>query len=96
MGLIGSQIGKGLGGLLGEAAGKHYGGDKGGSLGRHIGEYGGELVGNLLPFKNGGKVPGKKGKPRMILAHGGETVLPVGVKPTAAQKKAIKMLGGKC
>ena len=85
-----------MGGLLGGAAGKHYGGSKGEDVGRHVGEYAGELAGGLLPFAKGGRVPGAKGKPRMIMAHGGEIVLPVGVKPTAAQKREIRKRGGKC
>jgi len=41
----------------------------------------------MLAFKKGGKVPGKKGKAKMAIIHGGEYVLPVGVKPTVGQKK---------
>ena len=52
------------------------------------GELGGAL-GGLLPFKTGGKVPGPKGKARVILAHSGEYVLPCGVNPTAFQKKEV-------
>jgi hypothetical protein len=40
-------------------------------------------------FKNGGKVKGTRGKPKIIQAHVGEYVLPVGVKPTKAQKSAV-------
>ena len=40
-------------------------------------------------FRTGGKVKGKKGKGRLALVHGGEYVLPVGIKPTVAQKKAV-------
>lgn len=44
----------------------------------------------IQSLKSGGKVTGKKmGSPKMIKAHVGEYVLPVGVKPTVAQKKAI-------
>ena len=53
---------------------------------------GGEIdsaIGNLLPFKNGGAVGGKKGKPKVILAHGGEYVLPANAKPTKAQKAIV-------
>lgn len=53
---------------------------------------GGELggaIGGLLPFKNGGAVPGKKNKPKLILAHGGEYVLPANAKPTKAQKAIV-------
>ena len=38
----------------------------------------------------GGRVKGaKKGQAKMIKAHVGEYVLPVGVKPTKAQKSAV-------
>ena len=40
-------------------------------------------------FKNGGTVKGKKGKGKLAVVHGGEYVLPVGVKPTASQKSAV-------
>jgi hypothetical protein len=43
----------------------------------------------LLPFKTGGRVPGARGRPRKILAHSGEYILPVGVAPTKAQKAAV-------
>lgn len=49
-----------------------------GPLGDVIGGVGG-VVGkglNLLGFDEGGVVPGPKGKAQMILAHGGETILP--------------------
>jgi len=84
-----------IGGLLGSAAGnlggQYFGGKAGASAGQQIGN----ILGGFLPFKNGGKVPGKKNAPRKAIVHGGEVVLPVGVKPTAAQKKAIRMRGGK-
>ena len=44
---------------------------------------------NLPPFKKGGRIPGKVGKPKAIMAHSGEYVLPVGVKPTKAQKAEV-------
>ena len=53
---------------------------------------GGELggaIGNLLPFSCGGSVPGKRGKAKVILAHGGEYVLPANAKPTKAQKAVV-------
>ena len=71
-------------------------GNLAGSLGSKFlpipGVNGGELggaIGGLMPFKNGGKVPGKKGKPKLILAHGGEFVLPSNAKPTKAQKAIV-------
>ena len=40
-------------------------------------------------FKNGGTIKGARGRPKIIQAHAGEYVLPLGVKPTVAQKKAV-------
>lgn len=78
MGLFGNLIGKVGGGLLGGLFGdKQTGSDIGSALG------------SFLPFKKGGPVPGAKGAPVKAMLHGGEFVLPVGVKPTKAQKKAV-------
>ena len=41
------------------------------------------------PFKNGGRVKGKVGAPVKAVVHGGEYVLPAGVKPTKTQMKAV-------
>ena len=49
----------------------------------------GGAIGGLMPFKNGGKIPGKKGKPKLILAHGQEYILPANAKPTKAQKAIV-------
>lgn len=92
MGFFGATIGRGvgsaLGGVLGGAIGEKDAGSKiGGALGG--------IGGGMLPFATGGKVPGKKGKPVRALVHGGETILPVGVKPTKAQKAEIRRRGGK-
>ena len=48
----------------------------------------GGRVGGLLPFKTGGAVQ----KDTKALLHGGEYVLPKGVKPTVAQKKAVRAI----
>ena len=48
-----------------------------------------ETAAPLLAFKKGGKVPGKKGKGKLAVVHGGEYILPVGVKPTKSQKSAV-------
>ena len=40
-------------------------------------------------FKYGGTIKGARGRPKIIQAHVGEYVLPVGVKPTKAQKSAV-------
>jgi hypothetical protein len=80
MGFFGNLLGSGLGKLGENFLGKTDGID-GATLGG--------TLGNLLPFKTGGKVPGRKGKARVILAHSGEYVLPCGVNPTAFQKKEV-------
>ena len=40
-------------------------------------------------FKTGGTIKDTRGRPKIIQAHAGEYVLPLGVKPTVAQKKAV-------
>ena len=78
-----------IGNLLGQAGGSAIGGAIGGSQGSKAGQSIGGILGDFLPFKNGGRVPGAKGKPVKAIVHGGEYVLPAGVKPTAAQKRAV-------
>lgn len=91
-----------IGRKLGEAAGKAIGGFAGKELGQHTGihqkegqqigqDIGGDILDFLIPFKKGGKV--KKKMPALL--HKGEFVLPAKVKPTKAQIKAVKKLGGK-
>lgn len=46
-------------------------------------------LGTLLPFQGGGTVPGPVGQPRPILAHGGETVTPVGGATTQGTGRGI-------
>ena len=78
MGFLGNLLGQGLGYLGGGLFGDSGTGSKiGGALG------------NFLPFEKGGKVPVRKGKPLPALLHGGEYVLPAGVKPTKAQMKKV-------
>jgi hypothetical protein len=89
MGVFGNLIGSGLGSV----AGRYFGGN---DASQNAGGTIGGALGGLLPFRRGGKVPGAKGKPRAILAHGGEWVLPVSVKPTKAQKAKISALRRKC
>jgi len=49
-----------------------------------------KAVEKIASFKTGGRVSGGKvGTPKLIKAHVGEHILPVGVKPTASQKAAI-------
>ena len=78
MGFFSNLLGQGLGGL----AGGLIGGKKGQEIGAGIG---GDLS-NLIPFKKGGAVGKRNVK---ALLHAGEYVLPAGVKPTKAQKKAV-------
>jgi len=93
MGIIGEQIGQYGLGTLGEMVGKKYGGSAGASAGKKIGSVIGGVAGStLISFKTGGKVPGKRGKPVKALVHGGEYILPAGVKPTASQKMAVAKL----
>ena len=87
--MFGSLIGKALGGLAGQKLGKMLGNE---DLGKNLGEMAGGAGGGLLPFKKGGRVKGKRGKPVAIMAHAGEFVLPSSVKPTKAQVKAVNKL----
>ena len=93
MGLLGSQIGGYAGAGLGEAIGKKFGGSIGQEAGKNIGRAIGTAAGAALPyFKNGGQVK----KTGAAYVHKGEYVLPVGVKPTKAQKAAVaRMKKGK-
>ena len=84
-----------LGKKGGSALGKMIGGKSGAKIGASLGKMGGRAVSGLvaketgLKFKKGGRVPGKKGAPKKAVVHGGEYILPVGVKPTKAQIKAV-------
>ena len=89
MGILGQALGSSTGHMLGTYIGKKLGDDYKGSA-ASIGSAVGGFAGNLLPFKNGGKIPGVKGKPKIILAHSGEFILPVGVPPTKQQQYAIE------
>lgn len=78
MGMIGAS----LGGLAGQAIGQKYGGSSGAAAGKMIGTG----LGTIFPyFKKGGRVKKTGG----AIVHKGEYVLPVGVKPTKAQKAAV-------
>ena len=61
----------------------------GGDVGSVIGSHAGDWLQRTLGFKKGGRVPGKKGKGRLAIVHGGEFVLPVGVNPTKEQKAKV-------
>lgn len=93
MGKYGGSLGECLGGLAGEFAGEKLGRftGLGAPEGKTIGTKIGGFLGNLIPFKKGGRVR----KNTRALLHKGEYVLPAGVKPTKAQIKAVKKRGGK-
>jgi hypothetical protein len=80
---VGSGLEKGLG-EFSKATGKAAGA----VIGSGIAKYAVDAA-PLLLFKTGGRVPGKKGKAMKAIVHGSEYILPVGVKPTASQKKAV-------
>jgi hypothetical protein len=91
MGPIGATLGKSIGDMAGTYIAKKYLTDDYKGQTALIGSTLGSLAGAaLLPFKNGGKIPGKKGKPIIILAHGQEWVLPNGVSPTKEQISSIE------
>ena len=78
MGFFGNLGGEILGGLASDIVG---GGKAGGVAKGVVGQ-----LSSLIPFKNGGAVGKRNVK---ALLHAGEYVLPAGVKPTKAQKKAV-------
>jgi hypothetical protein len=82
---IGRSIQSGAGQLTRAA-----GGAAGAVLGKAAGTALLEAAPALLAFKTGGRVPGKKSKSLQILAHGGEYVLPVNVKPTKKQIAVVR------
>lgn len=89
--LIGSGLGAAAGAMAGKALGKKYLGNDYANEAATIMSLLGGAGGALLPFKNGGRITGrKKGKGKIILAHVGEFVLPIGVNPTKAQKSAVE------
>ena len=59
-------------------------------LGKAAATYALEAAPALLAFRTGGRVPGKKGKAIKIVAHSGEYILPLNVKPTKAQKAVVR------
>ena len=63
---------------------------KGRNTAKGLGSAAGGAAGTALePFKHGGRVTGKKGAPRKIIAHSGEYVLPANAKPTLAQRRIV-------
>lgn len=89
LGGLGKAIGSELGGGFGKMLGGKRGESAGRSIGGELGKIGGEVAPLALAFKNGGRVPGKLHKPVKAVVHSGEYILPVGVKPTKAQVKAV-------
>jgi hypothetical protein len=69
---------------------KEAGKAAGAVLGKAAATYAMEAAPALLAFKTGGRVPGKKGKAIKIVAHSGEYILPLNVKPTKAQKAVVR------
>ena len=93
-------VGKAIGGELASGVVSAFGGGKKAQAAAK--NIGGEVGAVALPasgalfLKTGGRVPGKKiGAPKKAIVHTGEYVLPVGVAPTAAQKKAVSALKAK-
>lgn len=58
----------------------------------HGAEVGTNLALGALLLKTGGRVPGKKNKAIKAIVHGGEYMLPVGVKPSKKQIEQVKKL----
>ena len=95
MGVLGQIALKHAGSWGGEWIGKKIYGERGGNLGRNLGSTIGSTIGTQIPiFHKGGYVGKGKKKRRNELAilQTGETVIPIGVKVTKKQKKAIKKL----
>lgn len=74
------------GGKRAESAARNIGGE----IGSAGGEVATPLIGAALMAKTGGKVPGKRGKAKLVLAHSGETILPLNTRPTKNQLKVIR------
>jgi hypothetical protein len=97
---VGSGLEKGVGEFT-KATGKALGTVVGTQTGMALAE----MAPALLAFKSGGRVNKKglkKGAPLKAIVHQGEYVLPIGIKPTASQKKAVaknkmteRMISGK-
>jgi len=90
MGVVGNTIGSAIGNMASRALAKKYLGNDYVDQSALIGSTLGGLAGGLLPFKNGGKIPGKKGEALVIIGHGQEWVLPNGVNPTKKQISLIE------
>lgn len=71
---------KGVGGVLGPAAGAAL---------LSATPYIVDAAPAVLALKTGGYIKGPRNKAFPVILHGGEHVLPYGVKPTKSQKKVI-------
>ncbi len=81
------KLGRNIQSSLGEAS-KSFGKGAGAVLGTQAATYALEAA-PLLMLKTGGYVSGCRDCARKAILHGGETVLPYGVKPTKQQRNAI-------
>jgi hypothetical protein len=81
------RVGRGIQSSIGEGS-KAFGKGAGAVLGTQAATYALEAA-PLLMLKTGGYVPGCRDCARKAVLHGGETVLPYGVKPTKQQRNAI-------
>ena len=91
---IGRGLQKGVGNFV-SSAGSELGKVTGGAIGAlgvakflPVAEEVAEVA-PLAVFKTGGRVKGKRGSAIKIIAHAGETVLPLNAKPTKSQKRVI-------
>jgi hypothetical protein len=90
MGVLGQTLGSSAGHMLGTYVGKRLRDDYKNSA-ASIGSAIGGALGSLTPYETGGRVKGgRKGEPKIILAHTGEWVLPIGIRPTKSQQSAIE------
>lgn len=82
---IGEHLGRGIGRLAGKHLGRHtgIGEEQGGDIGKTIGS---NILGQLIPFKKGGKVK----KTGAALVHKGEFILPKGVRPSTHQIALVR------
>ena len=81
------KVGRGVQSAIGEGT-KSVAKGAGNVLGAAAAKYALESAPMLL-MKTGGYVPGCRNCARKAILHGGETVLPHGVKPTKQQRDAI-------
>ena len=81
------RVGRNIQSSLGEAS-KSFGKSVGGVLGSAAGQYALEAA-PLLLLKTGGAVKGGRNKAIPAVLHGGEYVLPHGIRPTKSQKEAV-------